>query len=263
MRKRNTHKLKERLEQLKEEGGLVALKTGTEVEDMSFEEIAILRELSRDLLPLFVKTGGPEARNDIRNLAALEVDGLIAPMIESPYALKKFIETLREVLSPSQYRRIKKGINLETIQGFHNMNSIFALAEIHEISRITAARTDLSGSMDLPPDHTSVLEICSVIVARSRELEMETSVGGAIHAAIVPALLEQINPHTINTRHMVLESRALKERGTDLVNRNLEFEQELYAYLSSLPGPRQKAHGERARIIGERLRVGKKEPVRS
>lgn len=76
--------LRDRLKELRDAGGLTALKTGTEVEDMSFEEIRLLRALSDRIVPLFVKIGGPEARNDMRELARAGVDGLIAPMIESP-----------------------------------------------------------------------------------------------------------------------------------------------------------------------------------
>ena len=94
--------LRERLLQLKEKSALIAFKTGTEVEDMGFDEIAFLRELSKKILPLHVKIGGAEARNDIRELSSLEVDCLIAPMIESPYALKNYIQTLKDILKTEE-----------------------------------------------------------------------------------------------------------------------------------------------------------------
>ena len=63
--------LRRRLLGLQQNNVVVALKTGTEVEDMDFAEIALMREVSRDngrnFMPLVVKIGGPEARRDIRD----------------------------------------------------------------------------------------------------------------------------------------------------------------------------------------------------
>ena len=62
-----TDRLRKKLWYLRDSYGIVGVKGGTEVEDMSFEELAILRELSKDIVPMMVKIGGPEARNDIRH----------------------------------------------------------------------------------------------------------------------------------------------------------------------------------------------------
>lgn len=245
--------LRAHLQQLKQEAGLCALKTGTEVEDMAFEDIRVLCDLSQGILPLYVKIGGPEARNDIRMLAEMGVDGIIAPMIESAYALKNFIKTMRELLDPAAYAKMEKGINLETITGFSNMNSILSAPEIKELNQITAARTDLSGSMGLSPDDAQVLEKCSIIVARARENDLRTSVGGNIHVGIVTKIIQSIGPHTINTRHMVLECAKLQGASPDIVNLNLAFEVKLYDFLALRPSMRQQAYRDRARTIQKRI----------
>ena len=246
--------LRGELEVLARSWGLVAIKTGTEVEDMGFEEIAYLRTITAGLLPLYVKIGGPEARNDMRELLRIRVDGLIAPMIESVYALRKFIETLQEVLPPEEYSHMRKGINLETIEGFAHMNTILAAKEARELDQITAARTDLSGSMDLSPDHERVLEICSVICARAREHDLNTSVGGAIHPAIAGRIMELVNPDTMNTRHMVMDCRgptAARDPAL-MVQRHLEFEALLYDRLATISPLRSSAYQERAEVIRSR-----------
>ncbi len=247
--------LRKELGELARNGALSALKTGTEVEDMSFEDIAVLRAMSRDILPLYVKIGGPEARNDMRELHLIGVDGIIAPMIESPYALKKFILTMREVLGPKAYEAMERGINLETIDGFTNMNAILASPEAAELHQITAARTDLSGSMNLEADHERVVEICSVIVARARENELRTSVGGGIHPGAVTKILSQVNPNWVNTRHMVMESKRLRAEPAEMVRRNLTFEAGLCEYMSAVSTLRREAYLERARVIRKRLNI--------
>ena len=246
--------LQKQLLELVENFGLKALKTGTEVEDMSFRDISVLRDLSRDILPLYVKLGGPEARNDIREMESIGVDGLIAPMIESVYSLKKYISTLKEILSPKSYKKIEKGINLETINGFREMNAILSSEESKELHQITAARTDLSGSMDLNPDDERVLEICSVIVARARENDLRTSVGGSIHPEIAAHLIEVVNPNTINTRHMVISTDVMRKKSPgDIILCHLQFEAELNEYFSMLPGCRQKIYATRAETIRKRM----------
>ena len=246
--------LRGELEELQRSWGLVAIKTGTEVEDMGFEEIAYLRSITRGLLPLYVKIGGPEARNDMRELVRIGVDGLIAPMIESVYALRKFIQTLEEVLPREVYSQIRKGINLETIEGFAQMNSILSAREAGELDQITAARTDLSGSMELSPDDERVLEICSVICARAREQDLSTSVGGAIHPAVAGRIIQLVNPDTMNTRHMVMNCRsAVAAREPALmVRRQLTFEALLYDRLAVISPMRSSAYLERAEVIRSR-----------
>jgi len=255
-------KLRKELGDLKEFYGLTALKTGTEVEDMSFDDVRILKAMCRDIVPLFVKIGGPEARNDIRELTDIGVDGLIAPMIESPYALKNYIHTMRELLSPVAYERVEKGINLETITGFQNMNAILSSPDARDLAQITAARSDLSGSMELSPDDDRVMEICSVIVARSREYDLRTSVGGSITPRIAEKIKTLIRPDTLNTRHMVIDCDVLDREPENVIRRHLRFEVELYQYLSSMPTYRSEVYSQRASVIETRLKASEKVPVR-
>lgn len=242
------------LQELKNNHGLVALKTGTEVEDMSFAEISMLRRITAGLLPLHVKIGGPEARNDIRNLLHIQVDGIIAPMIESAYALKNFVGTLKELCSEDQYSKLEKGINLETVTAFQNMDSILTSPARKELNQVTAARTDLSGSMERSPDDAEVLEACALIVARCQEYELRTSVGGAIHPGIIETLVNRIAPDTINTRHMVISRSALREDATGHLLAALEFELELYRYLATIPGMRQAAYANRVQLLSTRMK---------
>lgn len=251
---RAEYKLRAALSFLRDNHGLVAIKTGTEVEDMSFEEIGMLRRITSGLLPLHVKIGGPEARNDIRNLLQLQVDGIIAPMIESSYALKNFIETLRELCSPEKYACLEKGINLETITAVQNLDSILTSNARRELKQITAARTDLSGSMNRLPDDNEVMEACGLIVARCQEYELRTSVGGAIHPGIIESLVGRIEPDTINTRHMVISRQALRKDATGHLTACLEFELQLYRHLSTIPGIRQEAYSRRVELLSARMR---------
>ncbi len=245
--------LRSRLQKLKENHGLAALKTGTEVEDMGFEEIRVLRQISAGIVPLYVKIGGPEARNDIRNLIKLEVDGLIAPMIESPYALVKFIESLTSLLEPDAYKKLKKGINIETITGLYQLDAILALPEADQLDQITAARTDLCASMALPADHFQVLDSCAYIKSQAQQHGLVVSLGGQIEPSISPILIEKVKPNFINSRHMVLAVPRLDIKPATAVIENLRFECELYLHLSEVFFEYKTRYTERIETINQRL----------
>ncbi len=243
----------QKLKELATETDLVALKSGTEVEDMGFEEIGLLRKLSSGIVPLYVKIGGAEARNDIRHLAALGVDGLIAPMIESPYALQKFVEALEQLLTPDQYQSLLKGINIETVNAVKNLQEILKSREIGEITQITAARSDLSASMQLEADHPQVIESCAQIVRLAKEQDLRTSVGGGIQPQIVPTLLEQVGPDYVNTRHLMIDCKNLQRDAAETIKECIHFELELYRYLATQPSRRKEHYQKRVAIIRERI----------
>ena len=247
--------LRSSLGKLAEGGCLTAIKTGTEAEDMSFEDIRIMKALCRDILPLYVKIGGPEARNDIREMYSIDVDGIIAPMIESPYALKKFIETLHDILSPVSFDKTQKVINIETKLAVSNLDEILSIPEAASLNQITAARSDLSSSMDTSADDDDVHDACLRIVERARNSGFRTSVGGAIHPGNVKKIVQSIMPDLLNTRNMVMDTAYLMDTPTDTVSRCLTFEADLYSYLSDMPGERQKSYEKRVQTIHNRLKI--------
>ena len=138
------------------------LKGGTETEDMDYDELLSL--LGRDLVPVVVKIGGPEARTDIRFCRGNGIDGISAPMIESQYALKNFIATLKNLIPPVQYDKLIKSMNLETITGYRNILEIADSKAFEELDNVTAARSDLSSSMDMSPDDPEVMRVTTQII---------------------------------------------------------------------------------------------------
>ena len=61
-----------------------------------------------------VKIGGCEAKTDIRNCINMGADGIVAPMIESPFALQKFIESTSNI-------KTNRFINIETKNAVDNI----------------------------------------------------------------------------------------------------------------------------------------------
>ena len=115
-------RLREQLAWLHKHHGLVGIKAGTEVEAQTFDEIWLMRSLSNGIIPLTVKIGGPEARNDIEFMLAAGVDCILAPMVESPYSLKNFVSTMATLDREGQ---AELAVNIETITAWKNLEDIF------------------------------------------------------------------------------------------------------------------------------------------
>jgi len=243
-------RLLKKLTHLHRDWGLVALKGGTEVEDMSFEEIAFLKALGEPLLPLTVKIGGPEARNDIRAMKLLGVDCILAPMVESEYALKNFVEAVLDIYGDAEVPRL--AVNIETVTSFNNLDAITGSEYFRRIHQVTVGRSDLSASMGRTPDDEEVLRVTETIVRWSEEMGKKTSVGGKITSANAELVRTRVRPAMINTRHMVLDlSRCHDLAGA--VRRGLEFEADLCEVLAGIEPSKREVY--RARVVNTRERM--------
>jgi len=157
-------KIRKTLKHLVETSAFSGLKGGTETEDMDHDELKLLHLVGKDIVPVSVKIGGPEARTDIRACLAIGVEGISAPMIESEYSLRNFINTLVNIIPKAKYDKLKKSINLETITGYRNILEIADSKSFEELTSLTAARSDLSASMDMKPDDPEVMRVTKQII---------------------------------------------------------------------------------------------------
>jgi hypothetical protein len=236
---------------------ICAIKTGTETEDMGESEIARLQEIFSHQVPVLVKIGGPEARNDMRICQRVQVDGISAPMIESEYAFRNFIQSLKNVVSPVYYQKIRKSINLETITGYRNLMDILDSKSIQELDQITAARSDLSASMDAKPDSPEVTRVSKNIVKLSKSRGLKTSVGGTITKTNFDLIRREIEPDYINSRHIMVDLSLLGGvSGEEMAEVMLSMEIELYDLFSrEFP---EKAFHYKNRIETNRERIGQR-----
>jgi citrate lyase beta subunit len=167
---------------------------------MSFEQIRFWAEVSSGILPVIVKIGGPNARNDIKQLMGIKVDGFIAPMVESAFGLKNFMEALSDYTTPIQFEGLDKHINIETVTAMENLQSILDSECAVSLNEITIGSHDLSRSMNKPVNHPAVLDTVKQAAAKIRARKIAVSVGGSITPASIDTLLEEVRPQKFNTR---------------------------------------------------------------
>tara|TARA_B100001123_G_C15184713_1_gene976807 strand:- start:100 stop:891 length:792 start_codon:yes stop_codon:yes gene_type:complete len=128
--------------------GAIAVKQSLEDEGASFDDIKKMRAITRAAnLDLNVKIGGCEAKNDITFCKKIGVNGIVAPMVESQYALNKFIQTSPNNKKNSLY------INLESKLAFDNINEIMRSPNFTLLKGVVIGRSDLAGSLGLTKSH--------------------------------------------------------------------------------------------------------------
>ena len=120
--------LAKQLVRLREDFGLCAVKAEFEAEGASFRDLVRLRRITiQQGIPLYLKIGGAEAIRDIKDAFELGVDGLIAPMIESPFAVAKFLNAYKSIYGD---QKIFKSINVETRQAAENIEDLLKMLQI-------------------------------------------------------------------------------------------------------------------------------------
>lgn len=158
--------------------GAVAVKQSLEDEGVGFDEISFMRKITKkNNLKLNVKVGGCEAKNDINFCSTINVDGIVAPMVESNYALKKFIQTVPQSFNGDLY------INLESINAFRNFKKIIATKEFTKLKGIVIGRSDLAGSLNLDKTKVNSEKIFKLIeknLSKIKNKNLLVKLGGSL-----------------------------------------------------------------------------------
>src|SRR4051794_1081878 len=106
----------ELLTELKENHHVAGVKAEFEAEGTRMDEALRLKEVSMKAgLGLTLKIGGCEAIRDMFEASTLGTEHLVAPMVETPYALKKYLEAIKIAFTGEQRADMDFLINLETI----------------------------------------------------------------------------------------------------------------------------------------------------
>lgn len=215
---------------LKKEYRLQGIKAEFEAEGSSFRDIMRLRRLTAKAdVKLYLKIGGVEAVRDIKDSLELGIDGLIAPMAETKFGVKKFVDAYRSIYKE---HKIHLSINIETKNAIEEIDSILDFAK-DKIDNITLGRTDLSASYFDPkiiPDSDSVFKMIRDLGSKVCKSGLAFTVGGSISLATIekfkqnPSSAEFIN--NIETRKVILP-RDIAIGKKDAIKEALKFE-ELY-----------------------------------
>lgn len=202
------------IDTLTEECPLVAFKKETEAEGASLTSLNELRALSRYVRkPLYVKIGGAEAISDIKTCQNIDVDGIIAPMIESDFAASKFVQAMGSVYPAESLPQLI--INIESRISVQNLASILEVTQDH-IHHITIGRSDLSASYQgqhYLPDDAALMDIVATICEQTPN-HITITLGGQIKASTLGVIAQYPNIATrisqVETRNVVFDYAQVK-----------------------------------------------------
>jgi hypothetical protein len=218
------------LGRLIESGAVVAIKAeleaeGTRVDDL--HKLALL--VARRGTDLAVKIGGCEALSDLRIAKEVQARYIVAPMVESEFALSKFLTVIKKVYSYEEISATNFAFNLETKTTMGSFDQIATLAN-GNLNGVVFGRTDYTSSLGIENSKIETLEITADVMKAAkiaRENGLEFTVGGSISRKSVSNLIEikGVALNRFETRKVVFNAECLfKPDVVDLIKLALDFE---------------------------------------
>ncbi len=212
-------KMLETLKSLKEDFGVTAVKAEFEAEGTRIDELLRLVEIIRKLnLNLGIKIGGCEAIKDLMECKQIGVDYIIAPMVETPYALKKFIEAKNKIYQKEELERTDFLINIETHTSVKNIDKMIKINNLSKnpISGFVFGRVDYTLSCGLSRDQinrsSKVTNSVLNISKKAKKNNLDLVVGGAVSVDALNVLkkINKIHLTRFETRKIIFDNSSLE-----------------------------------------------------
>ncbi len=178
------------LKDLKAHHHVIGIKAEFEAEGTRLEEALRLKEVvSAAGIDLTIKIGGCEALKDMYDARSIGVKSIVAPMIESSFALKKFLQASRIVFPDEERHDIKFLINIETTTACRDLAAILGSDCLSDLHGITIGRGDLSESLGHDRSYINSEEIFALsarILSEAKKKNLICGMGGGVSAESLP-----------------------------------------------------------------------------
>jgi len=210
-------KMCELLKRGKEDYRVGATKAEFEAEGKRTDELLRLLEIAhRADLDIALKVGGCEAIRDMLEAKQFGVRYIIAPMVETPYALSKYIQAIGNVFGDEEREEITFLFNLETITAYENLEAMASLASSSPVcGGVVFGRVDFAGSLGIGRagiESEEVTARAENAAALCLNKGLEFVVGGAVSIDAVPNLQRICGIHLnrFETRKVVFSGSSLR-----------------------------------------------------
>lgn len=215
-------KMCDTLKDLKENHHVVGIKAEFEAEGTRMEEALRLKEVvTKAGLDLFIKIGGCEAIKDMFDARTIGVKGIVGPMIETDYAMTKYVKAAHFVFPAEELAEMELLINVETKSGLEHIDAMIARPEFKEITGIVLGRVDMTGSLGLTREDINsdqIFEIAKLLCQKAHQNGKKMVIGGGVSAHSLP-FFKNLPPNTLTkfeTRKIIFDAqKALQDKNAD------------------------------------------------
>ncbi len=221
---RSERQMMEILVRGKEKYGVLGVKAEFEAEGTRNDELLRLIEIARKAgVNIGLKIGGCEAVRDLLEARQIGVDYIIAPMVESPYAVSKYIDAKNKVYTPDEQEDVKFLFNMETQLAFTQLDEIIAMAKSHQggADGVVFGRVDYTLSRGMGRDDINQEVIVESIMKTSDACKangLELVVGGGVALEALESL-RRVRMNYLDrfeTRKIIFSADILSSKDVEL-----------------------------------------------
>lgn len=219
---RTERKMAEILAVGREKYGVVSVKAEFEAEGTRVDELLRLVDIARTAgLPLTVKIGGCEAIRDLYEAKQIGVRYIVAPMVESAYAVTKYIGAKDIAFSAEEQDDVDFLFNMETVTAFSNLaEQVRIAATPGGLQGIVFGRVDYVGSAGLARDDVNSDRVKADVLEAARaakEAGLDFVCGGGVSMDALPFLrdVQQVHLTRFETRKVVFDGGAVSHEGIE------------------------------------------------
>lgn len=204
------------LKQLKDNHGVVAVKAEFEAEGTRSDEFLRLLEITRRAgLDVALKIGGAEAIRDLFEAKQFGADYVVAPMVETPYALSKYIGAYETAFTKDELEDTSFLFNVETKTTFNNLAQIIdVIVSSATKPGIVFGRVDFTQSNGMKRGDVNsdkILEYCLEVARQCKLAGIDFVVGGGVSLDAIDFLqaLKATYLTRFETRKIIFNADAL------------------------------------------------------
>jgi len=224
--KKGLEQLIDTLSELGDDCGVVGIKQSFEDEGVILDDVLTMRRIT-DLcnMSLYVKIGGCEAVTDINNCVSIGIDSIIAPMVETPFALRKYIDAVKNIQQTNFY------FVCESRTALSNLETMLSSNSAKYLNGMIVGRSDFTKSYGIDKnevDSDFINEQVYEALKLSKKYDLINTMGGNISIKSVDFIKRVYADgylDKIETRNVVVK---LEDHNIDnlinIISRALSFE---------------------------------------